>query len=205
MAARDRDKRIPYTPHAGVELQPVNPTPVPSRTDSWERLKTDVHEAIEGESSVEGIDRRVKETKNTSLTTLDRVDTLRREVNEDMTVIHTKVDGIIAVVSDLRQVVGRAEGQNELIIGMLQQQNKTSENREHVITTTRIAEVEVDKTRQLSDIEIEKHAAVAKIADDASAKAAKREILKTFLIKVVMVVGGALATLGIAYLSHCGA
>lgn len=195
MAARDRDQRIPYTPHAGVEV-------TPSRTESWERLKTDVNESTLEESSAEGMDRRVKETKNTSLATLDRVDTLRREVRADLTSMHSKVDSVVAVVSDLRQVVGKQEGQNELIISMLQQQNKSKENIEHVVTTTRIAEVEVDKTRQLSNIEVQKAKAVSDIADVAAAKAAKREVIKTFVVKVVMVVLGGLATAGLA--SHCG-
>ena len=203
----DRDKRVPLTPPHGVRAQiapssdwegptsdeytPIHPTPVPGL----------------GPVDLNGIDRRVKETKNASITTLDRVELYRKETREDIGRLEEKVHAqgqrvseVVMAVGDLKGVVGKAAGQNELILDILREQKQARENTEHIKTTTRIAEVEIDKTRALTDIEIKRADELALIESKKETRKVRLELVKNGAVKL----GAILAAVLVGYLSRCG-
>lgn len=195
MAPKDRDVHVSkHTPVRGVEIAKADLTPVDMPVIKDDGL----------ESQEQGIDRRVKETKNTALTTLDRVDTLRLEVRQDIGAVNTKIDNVIAVVGDLRVSVGEQTTQNKMIISMLDQQNKTRDREEQVVTHLKITEADIEKKQKSAEIDIETTRATTQLEDDAAVKAAKREVRKAIALKAVAVIGTLWTTFSIAYLSHCG-
>ncbi len=217
----DRDKRKPFTPPGGVRSQiapplesgrgrkdqppheswedqvsltPIHPTPIPRMAPSPVAIPRTLTPQ-ESSVVVEGIDRRVRETKNTTLTTLDRVERLRDETRTEITRIHdkmdaqgTKIDAVIMVVADMGREVGAQGGQNDIIIKMLEDEREVRSRVEHVITTTRIAEVEVDKTRQIADI------------NDTQDK---RKFRRQVLLKVLAAVGALWAVVSTVLLTRC--
>lgn len=211
----DRDKRTPLTPPQGVreqisraeewedgnDLTPIQPTPIPGTLHPSMHVPVDMH----------GIDRRVKETKNASITMLDRVELYRKETREDLGRLETKLmgqdkklDAMTTVVGDLKGAVGKAAGQNELIISILKEQQQTRANTEHVVTTTRIAEVEVDKTRQLTELEIHKAESLVEIENKKEKAKLRIELVKTVALKALAGIGAIWAVISVAYLSKCG-
>lgn len=197
MPGDERDRRRRHTPITGVQEQLAGPID--------KRDHTPVGFPTIPETGEESLERRIKETKNTSITTLDRVDTLRRETREDFKVVHSKIDDISKSVKLVEIAVARTEPQNTQIISMLDEAKKHRENTEHVKTTMRVAEVEVDKTRQIGDVEVAKTRAITEINDEAAAKLAKREITKAVVLKVLAAVGLLWGFISVTYLSNCGA
>lgn len=171
---RDKYKSKHPTPLATPVIQGFEPTPVSNPV------------IRESESSLQSIERRSRETKNTTLETIDRIEALRREARDDVKAVHAKVDGVIAVVSDLRVAVGEGKSQNEMILERLADLKAHAENTQKITTTKRVAEVEVETTRQLTDIEIGKKRATTEIEASAAAAALKRDITREFAMKVVI-------------------
>ncbi len=192
-----RDRLVKHTPVAGVSSQLAA---VPGEIDGPETTGvTPIPPS--GETAVEAINRRTQETKNTTLTTLDRVETMRRENREDIKAVNARVDKVVEVVSLVRVEVAGSAKQNELIIKMLDEQNKARQLHEettaHLRTTTMTAEVEVTKTRALSAIEVEKTSKLADIEAIKAARELKRDIIKRFTLKAIGVAAvAATAALG---------
>jgi len=197
----DRDKRKSHTPVAGVAAQIASPVV------NWEVEKTDMTPTMEptiNESPIQTIARRSGETKNTTLETLAGVEQLRKETREDFKVVNTKIEEIQKSVKVVEIAVAGQGGQNTQIIGMLTEAKTHRDNKETIKTTTTIYEAEVEKTRQIGDAEIEKTRAITEISDASAAKAAKREIVKAIVLKVLAAIGVAWGFISITYLSHCG-
>lgn len=189
-----RDKYVPKhpTPPAGSPVAGVHPTPVDMKT-----IPTD-------ESTLEGIDRRSRETKNTTIETINRIEALRKETRDDVRKVDSKIDGVIKTVSDLRVTVGEHGVQNEAILSKLDEIKAHAERSEQIKTITRIAEVEVDTTRQLTDLEVEKKRVTTEIESVAATKAARREVIKAFALKLIASAGTLWAIVSVSYLSKCG-
>ncbi|MBA2718946.1 MAG: hypothetical protein H0U52_06865 [Chloroflexi bacterium] len=144
--------RRPLPAPPGVIEQVAPPLP----PESWDGGRTGVETQSLGESVVEGIFRRTGETKNNTLDTLDKVETLRKETREDISNVNSKVDALVEVVVDLRVDVAKQGGQNEVIITMLEEQRRAREQSGAWRLTSATAELGVDlevkKTRQLTEI-----------------------------------------------------
>ena len=192
VAGDDRYKYRAKTPPAGVRNQIAAPP-----GEDWEgasaltpiRAMTELPPQSGSETAVEGIDRRVRETKNNTLETLDRVEALRGETRADIRDVHSKIDAVIEVVSDLREIVGKQGGQNELIIAMIDEQREQRDRSGMMRVTKFTAEVEVDKTKQLSQIEIERTGRLAEIADQKEARALRRDLIKKTAMQVLAGLG----------------
>ncbi len=203
----ERDRRKVKTPPKGVLAQLAPPSPA----ESWDDQHTPVETVPRSvETPVEAIDRRVKETNNAALTTIDRVEILRRETREDIRAVHDKiastdekVDAVVKVVGDLRVEVGGQGVQNKTIIGMLEEQKQFREREEHVKKTMRLAEIEVDTSRQLTDLELSKKAGEAKIEEAKAAAALRRELIKAFVLKAIAGIGVVWAVISAVYMSRC--
>lgn len=194
------------------KLVPKHPTPLAGVPSVGHLTPVDMEVVRENESTLEGIDRRSRETKNTTLETINRIEAVRKETRDDVRKVDAKIDGVIAVVSDLRVEVGKHGTQNELILERLAEIKSHAERSEQVKTITRIAEVEVDTTRQLTDIEVGKKRAITNIDVDAAAAnakrdadaataAVKREVFREFMLKVVIATLGGGGVVLLAYLS----
>lgn len=221
----DRDKRKAHTPPLGVQEQiaraptaepnpeldelgvrlPFHPTPVDVQPITDAQAEA-IMRRREAEHPIEALDRRSRETKNTSLTTLNLVDDLRKETKADLVLVHgaiaeqqKSINHVVKVVGDLSKSVGVQEGQNTIIIGMLKEQQETRRNTEHVVTTTRIAEVEVDKSRQLSQLEVDKNEKIAA----TEIRKVKTKVKWEWAGKIGLVVITAIAALVTAYMK-CG-
>lgn len=232
MSADDQRPKLPRgatTPGRGVavhdrdELVPKHPAEVSAvpRGESWEDSKftpiqpTPVSTPAVTESPVEVLMRRSGETKNSTLDTLVRVETLRQETREDFKEVHAKVDSAVKDIhakvdvlakefTGVRLAVVEHGVQNKAILDALGDMREDRDRTETVRTTTRIAEVEVDKTRQLTDLEVGKTRAITQIEDDKAAKALRRKIIEEFVMKVViaLLAGGVVVLLAI--MSKCG-
>lgn len=205
-----RDNLPKTTPPAGIAAQIAGP-PVKSRSltpiEGFEMEPTGVGALPQApeETMVAAIDRRSRETKNASiagmngsLATINLVENLRRETREDIGKLSDKVDGVVTAVA-------HQKGQNDQILSRLDDISRSRERVEQVVTTTRIAEVEVDKTRQLSDIEIEHRAAEINLKHREETQAIKRRHFDTLASKVVAAVAvimtAAVASIGAGKLS----
>ncbi len=236
MADDPRDKRRAPMPPEGVQKQIARPI---ETSDSWDEYtpvqpvpKTPPHGAVVSKTPTHGVSiprtisdsemlqhvaRRTGETKNVAIdtraaatTTLDRVEILRKETREDINRVHEKVDAVIEVVGELRETVGKQEGQNELIIDMLDEAKAHRERTEHVKTTTEVARIQTDVSRQLTDEELRKASGLTaleiKKASGLDAIEARKERRKNFwalVWKGVAAVGVIWAFLSVTYLSQC--
>lgn len=142
------------------------------------------------------------DTKKTAITTLDRINDLRDETSQRIDKLNTKVDGVIQVVGNVREEVGRQGGQNTLIISMLEDLQEDRQRTEHVITTTRLAEVEVDKSRKLTDVEIAKKRADTQLDEFKADRALRRELTKHLVFKIVAGIGVVWAAISAYYLAR---
>jgi hypothetical protein len=167
------------------------------------------HTPVEGVGIVtlEDVDKRSREIKNTTSaiastasTTLNGIEELRREYREDHRELHGKVDALgeklVGVETNLGRELAFQNGQNKLIIDGLDDLRASRRNTEHVITTHRVAEIEVDKTRQIADVEVSK----ARALDPLDAAKAKRE----WVTKVLAIVAsGTAIVLALIEASRC--
>lgn len=181
MADRDRT----HTPASGHKRPGViDPPRAAAPPESWDNSHTGVNDRPERETTVEAIERRSRETKNAAMDLLSRVDDLRKEARQDIAAVNQRVDNVgqktdalITVVADLRTDAARAEAQNTVIIKMLDAQNKAREQSGMMKLTTLTAEVEVTKTRALSEIEIEKTGKLELIRDHAATRVWRRKFM----------------------------
>lgn len=206
-----RDTRPRLTPPPSISAQLAAPIAVEHEPTGVTQIP------VGGESTVQAIDRRSRETKNVTLETLSEVSLLRQNTRDDIAAVnrrvdesHTKIDGVIALVGNMRTelaggLVASTE-QNKLIVDMLKDQNESRKLQEQtqatVTTTTHIAEVEVTKTRELSNIEVAKTGQLDKIA----AKKWTRELIGKAALKVLGVAAALVgAAIGGGYaLVNCG-
>lgn len=236
MADDERDKRRPHTPPKGVESQlakPMRPpTPIPgvvgrtpgvilpptSKTpisdatepDSWEdqsgggRAVTAVRPKVEHESPIETLVRHSGATVNTTFDIAVKVDKLENRIDS----AHEKIDAIFPVLADLRVDSAVQKTQNVQILKKLDDQDQQKKQTEYLAARTKSADIVIAKERTLSDIEIEEHDKLAKIATQTARETAeidlskeKRKVWLTTAAKVV----GALALLALGYLAKkCG-
>ena len=216
MADDDRDKLVrkhatpplgtPHRAHTEVgrrEASPPKKTPtaiaVPRTISDSEIL--DVVERRTGETKNLAIDTRIAAT-----TTLDRVEGLRREHREDIARVHThinrvdsKVDSAIVVIGELREDVAEQKGVNRLILEHLEDQKRHRENTQQVVTRTRLAEIEVDTTRAMTELELSK----AHGLDQLEAAKERRKNLWALAWKIVAGVGALWAVVSVSVLSKC--
>lgn len=207
MADDERDRRKIKTPPHGVARQiapvaypeswedggaytPLSPTPAPGSAQA--------NQIISG-SDMHDIDRRVRETKNTSITTLDRVEVLRRETREDIRGVTQKIESVDAKVDGVVATVGKQEGQLEkldVIVELLK-------DREHVENTLVIARSDIDRHRQITATELAKLAG----EDQIEAKKERRKNFWALVWKGVAAAGAVwlVVSVGlIAYMKQCG-
>lgn len=197
----DEKPPLRMTPIKGVRV--VTPRPVGERP----ALPTPVTNEVAvsrtvSDQDIQNLERRSKETKNVSISTLDHVTQLRQEVTQRINVIDSKVDGVIGVVSDLRVQTAEQTGMLTAVLDGQAEARTFRENTQRVVTTTRIAEVEVDKTRQLAGVEVEKTRALTDIGDKAAAKALRRELVKSVVLKALVGIGALWAVVSTYYLSR---
>ena len=150
------------------------------------------------------------DTKRTAITTLDRVDGLRRETREDIGELRSQVGEIAMVVGELREDVGELKGTNKVILTHLEEAKQYRDNTQHVITRTKLAESEVETTRQLTDIELRKARGLEEIKaeeefrrDQLEARKARRANLWALTWKVVAALGAIWAFVSALYLGQC--
>lgn len=191
----ERDRRRVITPPVGVRAQTAKPLP-----ESWENDTSGVTPVDAPEAEVAKYDelhspRRVREARDTALITLDRVGEVKRELKDEISKVERKVDDLGEHVGNLRESVARQEGQNEIIIGVVTELRDSRSRTEHVVTTTRLAEVEVDKTRQLSVLEIEKRAGLVAIDEREKNQDLKRKLLETVAGRVIVGIATAASVL----------
>lgn len=208
------DKRDEYkrkTPPVGVQAQLAHSSGVPK--DAWDEPKTGVMTMrTREETPTDTILRRTADAKNLTIDTLRGVETLRRETREDIKTVNAridhcndKMDAIVEVVNDIRIDIAGSARQNEIIIKMLDDQNRQREQSGMMKLTTMTAEVEVKKTRALSEIEIERTGKLADIEATAEARKLKRDIIKKFSFKLIawLAAFGAAALAGGYIFTNC--
>lgn len=188
----DRDQRQKKTPPAGIAAQiapeswedkgsytPTHPTPVDMPTI--------------GEGVQERVVRHTSEIKNSSINTLVRIETLRKETDEKFKKVHEKIDSqgktltdkIDAhgkVLSDVRAIAERGEGQNKAIMMMtehiLEAQNTAKQQSGEIRVVRETVTAEVHKAQALSEAEVKKAAGLADVEAKKAADAAKLEFWK---------------------------
>lgn len=140
------------------------------------------------------------DTKRTTVATLDRVEELRKEMREDVNSVNEKVDTAIMVIGELREDVGEQRGINKLILSHLEEAKQHRENEQRVITRTRLAESEVETTRQITQLELDK----AKGLDSIEAAKERRRHVWALVWKVVAGIGAIWAVVSVGVISRCG-
>lgn len=189
----DRDRRRPRTPPVGVLAQTAPPM------ETWD----DVTPPLGTSDPLHRIGRRVKQTAQTTLSTLDLVESLRSEVRQDIVRVDGKVDRLGSQVSDVRETVGEIGGKLDGVVLALQEDRdqRVREREQHATmrVTAFAAEVEVDKTRKLSEIEIQRDAAIDRIREQRELRRYRR-LLALKIFGWVAVSGGTLWSL---LASHC--
>lgn len=154
----DRDKLSRKTPPKGVASQiagPVNRQPIskPQGEDFDSHTPTHptpVHGMTTGgETMLAAAERRTRDIKNTSLSTLQLVGSLRDETDKKLERLDQKIEKQNDVLRDLSRAVERAEGQNEVIIDLVKQQQT-------LIITKETTELEIRKHRAMTDVDLDK-------------------------------------------------
>lgn len=156
---RDRDVRRDYhTPIGGVPVQrkpenfethtPVQSTPVLSRTSSDELLVN--------------VERRSRETKNASITTLDRVNDVRRELREDIGAVNEKVDGVVQVVGDMRQDLGELKGAVGFVVTALDEARVERQQHNTVKVTAELSNIKVAELERTTEVDLKKQRAAVR-------------------------------------------
>lgn len=181
-----RDKKM--TPADG---SPVTDSAVPR--EFTDNPKTDVTKRpLDEESPLQAVERRSRETKNNTITTLDRVENLRRETREDIAQVNkridkvdAKVDNTLELANEIKSELAAGTAQNEIIIKMIDEQNKDRERSGLMRLTQVTAEVEVSKTRALTDIEVDKVRALTDIDEKKKTGAFKRAVWKKFWFQAI--------------------
>ncbi len=203
----DRDNAPKKTPPAGIAAQLAGPV------DESSHRPTPIHgvQVVDDDVALSAIARRTAVTQNSSLNTLAGVEALRRETKADIEVVradvtraHDKIDGVLISMVHMQGTLGRSVGQNEQIIKKLDEASEQKRNTEHIHTVTKVAQVEVDTTRQKSEIEVDTEARKAKIDGDAKAREAKIDVYKKLALQVILGLGALLSAGGIgAALTKC--
>lgn len=187
----DRDNRRVVTPPLGVRSQIAEP-------ESWEdqsgggTASTGVIAKPLGaapETMIETVVRRSGETKNMLGELAPTIAKLETRIDA----AHDKLDELYPVLGDLRVEVASHGGQNKLIIGMLDEQRNARERSGMMRMTSFSAEVEVGKTRALSEIQ-----------DVAASRALRRKLIETTVMRAIAGVGVLWAFISVTYLSRCG-
>lgn len=180
MSDDKRDHRKPITPPLGISKQiagPINKQPIsrPDDDGSYETHTpthpTPVHVQInQSERPLEAVERRSRDIKNTSISTLRLVGEVRAETDVKLRALDEKIDTQAEVLDDLRFTVGKlaekSEGQNNMIIQMLREQVNT-------ITSITVTEAQTRNARAMTEI-----------GDDSKDKQLRRDIWRkaTFTI-----------------------
>lgn len=115
---RDRDVRREHGPAPGTiaSLAPITP-------ENWEGRHTDVKPASPNDGPVEVLTRRAGLTLNGVVDTYTLVEKLRHEMRDEVSTVDGKLGAVVEAFSDFRVQVATAQGQNEMIIRMLTEQN----------------------------------------------------------------------------------
>lgn len=205
---RDRDQRKDYHTPPGV-IAPVVPSS--GAPESWDGARAPVTAVVArppgGESIVEAIARRTGETKNVAISTLDRVDALRREIRDDNGKVNERVDDLYTIVANLRadmvSQLGTANGQNVAILQALGEQNKVrdrlmdqqAEERRAMLEREskarelsgmlKLKEFELEQQIRLQDAKTENADHLAVIEDRQAAALMKRTIVNSTVRKIL--------------------
>lgn len=195
MPPDDRDQLKRITPPAGIQSQLAPEDGFPRHKRHLTPIEGIEEREEAMEPSLAGIDRRTKETKNSSLTTLNMVETLRKETREDVKELHkkfdtlsrdvnTKYDNVNATLAKVSTGLARQEGQNNQILLALTEQAKDRDAKRTVHTHASVKQLDVDTTRQLTDIEVE-----------AAERKARIEVKKKRDLKIIAIIGALVSAL----------
>lgn len=194
----DRDNNPKKTPPAGVAAQIAGPL-VETSDEHTDQHPTPVGLPTLDESIVEGIDRRVRETKNKAIDTLSGLEKLREDTSSKFDHVHRKIDGLSVVVSEVRATSSKAVGQNEgiirqndVIIKMLDAQNVAKAQSGEIRVVHETVTAEIHQAREKSLIEVEKEKELADIAVHKAKRSAIIEAVKEVGVKGIIAIGGVL-------------
>lgn len=178
----DRDHRTVKTPPAGVRVQTAAPLTETHEADDLTPLPQTTREAISA------VGQRVK---TASLGTFGAIDSVRRELKEDIGQVASKVDQLSTTVTELA-VSSAALGAR---VGVLMEDRE--EFRE-VRTETVRTELRIHESREISEAEVTKARELAAIAD---AKA-RKEQLRQIVLKVLAAIGAVWGMISAAMMSR---
>lgn len=161
----DRDHRRRRTPPTGVRRQLAQEQDQPQ---SWDDDQTpppvpdapEVSAEVAARDQLGRIGRRVKLTTRTTLAVLDLAGTMRRDFDG-------KLEGVGRELSELRAVMARNEGKLGILVDSLEADRQARRQFDEAAVASLRAGVEITRTRALSEIEIERTGAAAKLADRA--------------------------------------
>jgi hypothetical protein len=196
----DRDKRRLPTPPAGVRDQLARPVTPRGKSEAGipQEIAYESSEVIsKPETTVEAISRRTKDTKALAGSTLNRLESLRRDTREDIHRLDQRIDGanqkldaLVVVLGDVRAEVAGSTKQNDVIIMMLEDQNKSRERSGMIRLTERTAEIDVERETKIESVK-----------EGSAVRAWRRKIV----YKVLAVVGtGITALVGAFVAGRCG-
>lgn len=159
------------------------------------------------ESIVEAIARRTGETKNLAISTIDRVEALRREMRDDTSKVNERVDDLVGIVANLRadlvSQLATANKQNEAILLALADQNKVRDRlmeqqaaeRKQMLEQEakarelsgmlKLKEFELEQQLRLQDAKTANADHIADIEDRQANALLRRTLIKSAALKVL--------------------
>lgn len=195
---RNRDRRQVFPMPEGVRAQTA-----PESFESHSEVTPQVNMALTKEErsaiDVAEAPRRVRETKNVAISTLQSVESVRAELKTDINRIEGKVDGQGVILGELRGDVGSISGQLPLIVDNLQsyRDELVADRAKHtqMRVTAFQAEIDLNKSEKQADIEVNKEEKLADIEVRKTGKLAVVEVKKFLALKIIA--GAALAGVAI--------
>jgi len=191
-----RDRRRLITPPAGVRAQ--------SAPQTWEDHDSHTPPLAPGATAdpsetLDRIGRRVKNTARTSQTAVDLIGALRWEFDAKVTHLTGKLDALTAEVADVGRTGARNEGKLDGISGQLEDDRAERRQRAEMTVTAFHADLELGKTRALSQIGVDHDSATAAITE----RRLVGEYRRALVFKLVAGIGAAWAVISTIALARC--
>lgn len=180
--ARDRDVWRPKTPPAEVRAQTAGEI---DTAQNWDDLTPPAGSpALLPSETLNKLDRRLKTTSQTSQATLDHVAELRREFDGRLGYMSAKVDTLVGDLADVRAATARNEGKLDGIgEGLAADRERTRQVTQMTVTAFQ-AGVEVDRTRALSQIDVQHSQQLDRISERKEQRRARRRMVINILAGV---------------------
>jgi len=196
--ADDRDRRRIKTPPKGVEAQIARADSV---GEQWDDVTGNTPVGIEPDTveTISKINRRVKATMATGQSTLDRVDDVRREMHSRIERLDGKVEELGAHVGDLRETTGTIVGKLDVLVDTLAEDRRERAQHSMAKFSAFTAEVEVNKTRAMTDIELQ----AEDKRDQIEARKGWRKLGESVVYKVIAGIGAVWAVVSVIWLRNC--